>query len=64
MAQFLPDPITEAEFAALQHILASSPVRSVEPQIQERLVSLGYVKEILGCLVVTLDGLMLLDMRK
>jgi hypothetical protein len=64
MAQFLPDPITEAEFAALQHILAASPVRSVEPQIQERLVLLGYVKEILGCLVVTADGLMLLDMRK
>jgi hypothetical protein len=64
MAQFLPDPITEAEFAALKHILASSPVRSVEPQIQERLVSLGYAKEILGCLVVTLDGLMLLEMRR
>jgi hypothetical protein len=38
MNQFLPDPIIEAEFAALQNVLASAPVRIIEQQIQERLI--------------------------
>jgi hypothetical protein len=64
MAQFLPDPLTEAELAALKQILADSPVRGVEPQIQERLISLGYAKMILGCLIVTADGLMVIERGK
>jgi hypothetical protein len=64
MAQFLPDPITEAEFAALEHILACSPSCTVEPRIQERLIVMGYAKVILGCLIVTPDGLSLIKTRK
>ena len=64
MTQLLPDPLTEVEFAALKRILADSPVRGVEPQIQERLISMGYAKEILGCLIVTADGLMLIEMGR
>jgi hypothetical protein len=60
MAQFLPDPLTEAEFAALKQILAASTFYSVEPPIQERLISMGYAKEILGCLIVTAEGLKLI----
>ena len=64
MAQFLPDPLTEAEFAALKQILAASPFCDVEPPIQERLISMGYAKEILGCLIVTAEGLMLIELDR
>jgi hypothetical protein len=64
MVQFLPDPITEAELAALEHILACSPSCTVEPQILERLIVMGYAKVILGCLIVTEDGLLLIKTRK
>jgi hypothetical protein len=64
MAQFLPDSLTEPEFAALNHILAASPFSSVEPQIQERLILMGYAQEILGCLIVTAEGLMLIEIDR
>jgi hypothetical protein len=64
MVQFLPDPITEAELAALEHILACSPSCTVEPRILERLIVMGYAKVILGCLIVTPDGLLLMKTRK
>jgi len=64
MGQFLPEPLTEAEFAALKQIVASSPFCSVEPQTRERLISMGYAKEILGSLIVTAEGLMLIEMGR
>jgi hypothetical protein len=64
MAQFLPDPLTEAEFAALKQILAASTFCDVEPPIQERLISMGYAKEILGRLIVTAEGLILIDLDR
>jgi len=63
MAQFLPEPLTEAEFAALKMILASSPFWSLEPQILERLILMGYAKELLGCPIVTAEGLMIIETR-
>jgi hypothetical protein len=57
MGKTLPEPLTKEEFAVLKRIgyfLANAPPSN---QIQQRLVLLGYAKEILGRLVLTDAGL-------
>jgi hypothetical protein len=57
MGKTRPEPLTKEEFAVLKRI-GYFPANAPPPiQIQQRLVLLGYAKEILGGLVLTDAGL-------
>jgi hypothetical protein len=57
MGKTRPEPLTTEEFAVLKRI-GYFPAKALPPkQIQQRLVLLGYAKEILGGLVLTDAGL-------
>jgi len=57
MRQFLPDPLTREEFAALKQIDDAMEFE-IPAEIQERLILIGYVKEVLGGLIVTYEGML------
>jgi hypothetical protein len=58
MRQFLPDPLTREEFAALKQIDDAMEYGTIPVEIQERLILIGYVKEVLGGLIVTHEGML------
>ena len=53
MRQFLPDPLTREEFAALKQI-----DDAMEQEIRERLMLIAYVQEVHGGLIVTHEGML------
>jgi hypothetical protein len=57
MRQFLPDQLTPEEFAALKQIGDARQHRTIPAKIRERLILIGYVKEVLGGLIVTDEGM-------
>ena len=57
MGKTLPEPLTNEEFAVLKRIGYFPANAPPSNQIQQRLVLLGYAKEILGRLVLTDAGL-------
>ena len=58
MRQFLPDPLTREEFAALKQIDDAREYETIPVEIQERLILIGYVEEVLGGLIVTHEGML------
>ena len=58
MGQFLPDPLTREEFAALKQIDDAREYETIPVEIQERLILIGYVEEVLGGLIVTHEGML------
>ncbi len=58
MNNFLPDPLTPEELAALKVVAAAPPLRGLPYKIQRRLVDLGFAETVRGGLVVTEDGLL------
>ena len=58
MVQFLPDPLTCEEFAALKQIDDAREYETIPVEIQERLILIGYVEEVLGGLIVTHEGML------
>jgi hypothetical protein len=64
MVQFLPDPLTPEEFAALKQIGDARTHGTIPAKIRERLISIGYVKEVLGGLTVTDEGMLRIVMGK
>ena len=58
MSQFLPDPLTREEFAALKQIDDAREYETIPVEIQERLILIGYVEEVLGGLIVTHEGML------
>jgi hypothetical protein len=57
MDQILPPELNVFEFEALRQIAAHPASHCVPPRVQSRLKDIGYVKEVLGGLVLTDDGL-------
>ena len=57
MRQFLPDPLTREQFAALKQISDGRNHITITAEIRERLILIGYAKEILGGLIVTDEGM-------
>jgi len=58
MRQFLPDPLSREEFAALKQIDDAREYETIPVEIQERLILIGYVKEVVGGLIVTHEGML------
>jgi hypothetical protein len=58
MRQFLPEPLTREEFAALKQIDDAREYETIPVEIQERLILIGYVEEVLGGLIVTHEGML------
>jgi len=58
MGQFLPDPLTREEFAALKQISDGRNHITITAEIRERLILIGYAKEVLGGLIVTDEGML------
>jgi hypothetical protein len=58
MRQFLPDPLTREEFAALKQIDDAREYETIPVEIQKRLILIGYVEEVLGGLIVTHEGML------
>ena len=56
MDQILPPELNAFEFEALRQIAAHSVSHHVPSRVQSRLKDIGYVKEVLGGLVLTDDG--------
>ena len=56
MPQNTPDALSHEEFKTLKEIGAGT-ARSIPSAHRERLIRLGYVKELLGNLILTEDGL-------
>jgi hypothetical protein len=63
MQRFLPDPITLEELAALRLVAKVPTTRDMDLQIRDRLLLLGFVRVVLGGLVVTNEGFLRIDMR-
>jgi hypothetical protein len=57
MDQILPPKLDAVEFEALRQIAAHPATSHIPSRIQTRLKDIGYVKEVLGGLVLTDDGL-------
>jgi hypothetical protein len=57
MDQILPSELNAFEFEALRQIAAHPVSHCVPSRVQSRLKDIGYVKELLGGLVLTADGL-------
>jgi hypothetical protein len=58
MRQFLPDPLTREEFAALKQIDDALEQETIPVEIRERLMLIGYVEEVRGGLIVTHEGML------
>jgi hypothetical protein len=58
MRQFLPDPLTREEFAALKQIDDAMEQETIPVEIRERLMLIGYVEEVHGGLIVTHEGML------
>jgi hypothetical protein len=57
MDQILPPDLNDLEFEALRQLAAHPASLRIPSRIQSRLKDIGYAKEVLGCIVVTEDGL-------
>ena len=57
MDQILPPELSAFEFDALRQIAAHPASHGIPAEVQLRLENIGYLKEVLGGLVVTHDGL-------
>ena len=58
MRQFLPDPLTREEFAALKQIDDAMEQETIPVEIRERLMLIGYIEEVRGGLIVTDEGML------
>jgi hypothetical protein len=62
MGQFLPDPLTREEFAALKQIddamEDAMEYETIPVEIRERLILIGYVEEVHGGPTVTPEGML------
>jgi hypothetical protein len=58
------EPLSRDEFAALKAIAIGPPSQAVHGKLQERLVQLGYVKDVLGNLVITDEGTKLITLSE
>jgi hypothetical protein len=58
MGQFLPDPLTREEFAALKQIDDAMDYETISVEIRERLILIGYVEEVHGGITVTHEGML------
>jgi hypothetical protein len=57
MDQIMPPTLSDIELDALRQIAAHPVTRHIPAHIQSRLKDIGYVKEVLGAIVLTDDGL-------
>jgi hypothetical protein len=57
MDQILPPELNDLEFEALRQLAAHPTTRHIPFGIESRLKDIGYVKEVLGGIVLTKDGL-------
>jgi hypothetical protein len=57
MDQILPPELNFSEFEALRQLAAHPATGHIPHHIQSRLKDIGYVKEVLGGIVLTKDGL-------
>ena len=57
MDQILPPELNDFEFEALRQLAAHPATRQIPSRIQSRLKDIGYVKEVLGGIVLTEEGL-------
>jgi hypothetical protein len=64
MDQILPPELNEFELEALRQLATHPATRHIPCRVQSRLTDIGYVKEVLGGLVVTDDGLRRIAMDK
>ena len=64
MDQILPPELNAFEFEALRQIAAHPASHHVPSGVRSRLKDIGYVKEVLGGLVLTDDGLQRIAMDK
>jgi hypothetical protein len=64
MDQILPPELSAFEFESLRQIAAHPASHHVPSRVQSRLKDIGYVKEVLGSLIVTDDGLRRVAMNK
>ena len=64
MDQILPPELSAFEFASLRQIAAHPASHQVPSGVQSRLKDIGYVKEVLGSLIVTDDGLQRIALNK
>ncbi len=64
MDQILPPELNTFELEALRQIAAHPVSHPVPSRVQSRLKDIGYVKEMLGGLVLTDDGLRRIAMDK
>ncbi len=58
MDQILPPKLSDAEIEALRQIKTHPATSTIPFCIQSRLVDLGYIKEVLGGIVLTDEGLL------
>ena len=56
MDQILPPELNDFEFEALRQLAAHPATRHIPSRIQSRLKNIGYAKEVLGGIVLTVDG--------
>jgi hypothetical protein len=64
MDQILPPELSAFEFESLRQIAAHPTAHHVPSHVQSRLKDIGYVKEVLGSLIVTDDGLQRIALNK
>jgi hypothetical protein len=64
MDQILPPELSAFEFESLRQIAAHPASHRVPSRVQSRLKDIGYVKEVLGSLIVTDDGVRRIAMNK
>ena len=57
MDQILPPELSDVELEALRQLAAHPVTRYLPSRIQSRLKDIGYVKEVLGGLILTDHGL-------
>ena len=63
MEQILPPELSDLELEALRQLKEHPVSRSIPPHIQVRLEDLGYIKKVLGGVVLTDDGLQRIAME-
>lgn len=64
MDQILPPELSDAELEAMEEIAAHPATHHVAHRVQTRLKDVGYVKEVLGEVVLTDDGLQRITINK
>ena len=57
MDQILPPELNDLEFEALRQLAAHPTTHHIPSRIQSRLKDIGYLKEVLGGIVLTEEGL-------